>query len=461
MSLSSFVDKFFALKYTHGLIVRQGGRTLVEEYRAPCGPADRHQLFSLSKSFTSSAFGIARGEGLVSLDDKLVDFFPEYVTDKVAERMRRVTMRDLLSMASGHGQCSLFGERYNRLGDGRHFDNDRPWAANILEDDLPFEPGAHFAYNTGATYLISAVLRKVTGQGILDYLRPRFLRPIGITDDIVWDRDPEGTELGGWGLNLSVREIAAAAEVWLHYGKGPGGVQLVPEDYMRLATSRVISNGDPAEPSDWTQGYGFQFWQCRHGCFRGDGAYGQLAVMIPAHDAVVAATAALNDMQAELNMIWDELLPALKAGETEWTPPSAAAAPKFDMGADGEPNGAFSHVAFDATPNILGVARVELRQVADGLDLSLLFDDGFEDVIRAGYASDRRSALTHIDRQHDFAAYGRARWLSPSTAQMTLAIPAGTSFFTISIDTTARTLHSSTSAWFAQDWKADARVTAR
>ncbi len=461
MSLSSFVDKFFSLKYTHGLIVRQSGRTLVEEYRAPCGPADRHQLFSLSKSFTSTAFGIARGEGLVSLDDKLVDFFPEYVTDKVTERMRRVTMRDLLSMASGHGQCSLFGERYNRLGDGRHFDNDRPWAANILEDDLPFEPGSHFAYNTGATYLVAAVLRKVTGRGILDYLRPRFLRPVGITDDIVWDRDPDGMELGGWGFNLSVREIAAAAEVWLNHGKGPGGVQLVPEDYMRLATSRVISNGDPAEPSDWTQGYGFQFWQCRHGCFRGDGAYGQLAVMIPAHDTVVAATAALNDMQAELNVIWDELLPALETGETEWTPPPAAAAPKFDMGADGEPNGAFSHVAFDAAPNTLGVARVELRQVADGLDLSLLFDDGFEDVIRAGYASDRQSALTHIDRQHGFAAYGRAHWLSPSTAQMTLAIPSGTSFFTISIDTAKRSLHSSTPGWFAQDWKADARVTAR
>ena len=166
-------------------------------------------------------------------------------------------------------------------------------------------------------------------------------------------------------------------------------------------------------------------------------------------------------MQAELNVIWDELLPALEAGETRWTPPPASAAPKFDMGADGELNGAFSNLAFDAAPNILGVARVELRQVADGLDLSLLFDDGFEDVVRAGYASDRRSALTHIGRQHCFEAYGRARWLSPTTAQMKLAVPAGTSFFTIDIDTAARTLHSATPIWFAQDWKADALVTAR
>ena len=461
MSLTSFVDKFFALEYTHGLIVRQGGRTLVETYRAPCGPADRHQLFSLSKSFTSTAFGIACGEGRIALDDKLVDFFPEYVTDKVSERMRRVTMRNLLTMSSGHGACCLLGPRYSRLGDGRYFDNDRPWVQNILEDELAFEPGSHFAYNSGATYLVSAALRKATGQGVLDYLRPRFLRPIGVTDDVVWDRDPEGIELGGWGFNLSVREIAAAAEVWLHYGKAPDGRQLIPGDYMRLATSRLISNGDPAEPSDWTQGYGFQFWQCQHGCFRGDGASGQIAVMIPKYDAIVAATAALIDMQRELDVLWDELLPALEAGETGWEPPAACDAPAFDMGGAGAPNAVFHDLAFDAAPNALGVVRVEARQVADGLDLALRFNDGTEDVLRAGYAADRRGVLSHIDRQHSFEAYGRARWTSPAVAEVKLALPCCTSFFTLVLDTAARALHSKTSIWFCQGWKADALVTAR
>ena len=460
MSLNSFVNRFFALEYTHGLIVRQGGRTLIETYRAPCGPADRHQLFSLSKSFTSTAFGIASGEGRVSLEDKLVDFFPEYVTDKVGERMRRITMRDLLTMSSGHAACCLLGPRYSRLGNGRHFDNDRPWVQNILEDELAFEPGSQFVYNSGATYLVAAVLRKATGQGVLDYLRPRFLRPAGIADDVVWDRDPEGIELGGWGFNLSVRDIAAAAEVWLHHGKGPDGRQLIPEDYMRLATSRQISNGNPAEPSDWSQGYGFQFWQCQHGCFRGDGASGQIAVMIPAYDAIVAATAGLIDMQRELDVVWDELLPALEAGETAWTPPAASDAPVFDMGDAGAPNADFRNLAFAAAPNSLGVIRVEARQVADGLDLSLRFDDGFEDEIRAGYAAERRSALTHIDRRHCFEGYARARWLSPTIAEIKLAIPCSTSFFTIVLDTSARTLSSKTPIWFCQSWKADALISA-
>jgi len=461
MSLSSFVDAFFKLEYTHGLIVRQGGRTLIETYRAPCGPADRHQLFSLSKSFTSTAFGIARGEGLIRLEDRLVDFFPEYVTDKVSERMRRVTMRDLLTMSSGHAGCCLIGDRYAKLGDGRYFDNDRPWVENILEDELPFEPGSHFAYNSGATYLVSASLRKVTGQGILDYLRPRFLRPVGITDDVVWDRDPEGIEFGGWGFNLSTRDIAAAADVWLHFGKTRDGRQLIPEDYMRLATSFQISNGNPADPSDWSQGYGFQFWQCQHGFFRGDGAAGQLAVMLPAYDAVVAVTAGLGDMQRELNVIWDELVPALEAGETDWTPPAAADAPHFALGPAGAPNDVFSRLAFDAAPNTIGINHVEARQVPDGLDIALRFEDGTEDVVCAGYAAERRSALAHVDDKHCFEAYGRVRWTSPTSAEIRLALPACPSFFTLVLDTAAPSLHSKTPIWFCQGWKADVLVRAR
>lgn len=459
MSFQSFAQKFFALEYSCGVIVRQNGRTLLEKYRAPCGPADRHQLFSLSKSFTSSAIGIAIGEGRLALDDKLVDFFPEYLSPAVTPRMRTVTIRNLLTMSSGHASCCVIGDRYSKLGDGRHFDNDRPWVRNILEDELPFEPGSQFVYNSGATYLLSAIIRKATGEGLLDYLRPRFLRPVGIADDVVWDRDPEGIELGGWGFNLSVRDIAAAAEVWLHYGKGPDGRQLIPEDYMRLATSKQISNGDPAVASDWTQGYGFQFWQCQRGFFRGDGAAGQLAVMLPKYNTIVAATAGLCDMQRELNVIWDELLPALEAGEEP--NPADDFEPVFDMGAPGAPNVPFATAGFDAQPNKLGVARADLRQVADGLELALRFDDGFEDVIRAGYAEDRRGALTHVSRKHAFEGYGRARWLSPAVAEVTVALPSCPSFFTFTFDTAAGTLRSFTPIWFCHPWKSDVTLVRR
>lgn len=459
MSLNSFSEKLFELEYTHGVIVRRSGKTLLEMYRDFCSPADRHQLFSLSKSFTSTAFGIARGEGLISLDDKLVDIFPEYVSDKVSDRMRKVTMRNLLTMASGHGGCALFGDRYEEFKDGRHFDNDRPWVQNILEDELIFEPGTRFAYNSGATYLVSAALRKVTGVGVLDYLRPRFLRPIGITDDIVWDRDPDGIELGGWGLNLSVREIAAAAEVWMHYGKGPDGRQLIPEDYMRLAASKQISNGNPAEPSDWTQGYGFQFWMCRGGFFRGDGASGQLAVMLPKYNTVVVVTAGLGDMQRELNVIWDELLPALEAGEP--AAETSVPAPKFPMGPEGAENSSFSGAAFAVEENPHGIASAALRQTKDGLKLTFTFTDGTADEINAGYTAALRSTLRRVDKAHTFESYGRCAWLSPFVAEMKIAIPCSTSFFTITIDLSVRTIRIQTPIWFAWHWHADTVLKSR
>lgn len=455
MSLESFSKRLFDLEYTTGLMVKRGGETLIEQYRELCGPADRHQLFSLSKSFTSTAFGIAYGEGLVTLDDRLVDFFPEYLSGKVSERMRTVTMRNLLTMSSGHADCCVIGNRYAELGDGRHFDNDRPWVQNILEDELPLEPGSRFIYNSGATYLVSAVLRRVTGTGILEYLKPRFFQPIGITTDLVWDRDPEGIELGGWGFNLSVREIAAAAQVWLHYGKGPDGRQLIPEDYMRLATSKQISNGNPADPSDWSQGYGFQFWQCQHGCFRGDGAAGQLAVMLPKYDAVVAVTAGLCDMQRELNVIWDELLPALEAGEDSWIPPVAEKAPRFAMGAKGERNRGFSADSFEAKPNKLGVRQINVRQNQDGISIGFRFENGTEDVVNAGFKTEQRSVLTRVDRQHAFEAYGLARWLSPTIAEIKLALPSSPSFFTLTYDASKHSLHSVTPIWFCQSWNAD------
>lgn len=114
--LAEFVDRFFSLRWTHGLVVLRHGRVVAECYRELCSPADRHQLFSLSKSFTSSAVGIALGEGLIpSLDAPLVSFFPEYDSPRVTDRMRRVTLRHLLCMGMGRASCGLWGDRYDRL----------------------------------------------------------------------------------------------------------------------------------------------------------------------------------------------------------------------------------------------------------------------------------------------------------------------------------------------------------
>jgi CubicO group peptidase (beta-lactamase class C family) len=155
----------------------------------------------------------------------------------------------------------------------------------------------------------SAIVQKVTGQTVLDYLKPRLFQPLGIAEP-KWDTNPEGITLGGYGLYLRTEDIAKFGQLYLQNGHW-NGQALIPEKWINLATSKQVSNGsDPL--SDWDQGYGFQFWRCRHDAFRGDGKDGQFCVVLPKLDAVVAITSNASNMQAELNIVWDKLLPALQ-----------------------------------------------------------------------------------------------------------------------------------------------------
>ena len=488
--LADFVNRLFALEWTHGLIVLRHGRIVAECYRELCSPADRHQLFSLSKSFASSAVGIALGEGLIpSLDAPLVSFFPEFVSPKVGERMRRVTLRNLLTMGMGRESCGLWGDRYARLqeaffadhGDDMRavserfdsgeefFGDDGPAVRHLLEDDLADEPGSRFIYNTGATFLLSAVVQKASGQRLPDYLRDRLFRPLGIARDVVWDDLPgSGIALGGAGLNLTVREIAAAGQLWLHGGLLPDGRRLIPASYMVEATSCQIPNDGPGRTPDWCQGYGYQFWQSQHGAFRGDGAAGQLAVMLPEQDAVVAVTAGLCDMQRELDVIWDFLLPAFSDAPLPAHPAGVARlrdaerGQRFDLGPAGAPNPAalpFGEIRrFSCAPNPLGLVALAVSQDAGGAMLEFEFGDGLVDALHAGFAAPRVSQLRRLASGHSFAGHARAAWTSSGKLQVKTAIPCSTCFFTMELDLDAPSFHSRTPIWFVHSRIANVTV---
>jgi len=154
-------------------------------------------------------------------------------------------------------------------------------------------------------------VQKVTGQTVLDYLQPRLSEPLGI-DKPTWGMSPQGISLGGYGLNIRTEDIAKFGQLYLQKGKW-GNRQLLPAAWVTQATSRQVSNGSNPN-SDWDQGYGYQFWRSRHGCYRGDGAFGQFCVVMPEQDAVVVVTSGTKDMQAILTMVWDKLLPAMKDG---------------------------------------------------------------------------------------------------------------------------------------------------
>ena len=280
----------------HSFMIVRHGQVVAEGWWAPQSASEPHVLWSLSKSFTSTAVGLVIEEGKLSLEDHVIDFFPDDLPEQVPDHLKQMTVRDLLTMSAGHA-------------DEAKLTPDNHWAEAFLAHPVPHEPGTHFRYNTPATYMCSAIVQKVTGQTVLEYLRPRLFEPLGI-ESPRWDTSPQGESIGGYGLFLRTEDIAKFGQLYLQRGRW-NGKQIIPETWVEQATSKQVENGSNPN-SDWNQGYGFQFWRCRHGAFRGDGMAGQFCIVIPEQDVVVAMTANCRDMQAELNVVWDKLLPALE-----------------------------------------------------------------------------------------------------------------------------------------------------
>lgn len=280
----------------HSVMVVRHGHVIAEGWWRPYDAAHNHVLYSLSKSFTSTAVGFAVAAGKLSLDDKVLKFFPQDAPMDPSENLKAMRVRDLLTMSTGHEQ-------------------EPPTAPDVispksfLAQPVPYPPGTHFKYNTAATFMLSAIVQRVTGQTVLDFLRPRLFEPLGIAHP-VWDTNFQGIALGGYGLRVRTGDIARFGQFYLQQGNWHGK-QLLPTDWIAMATSKQIANGSNPN-SDWNQGYGFQFWRCRHDAFRGDGAFGQYCVVMPDQDAVVAITSGVKDMQAVLNVVWDKLLPAMQ-----------------------------------------------------------------------------------------------------------------------------------------------------
>jgi hypothetical protein len=159
--------------------------------------------------------------------------------------------------------------------------------------------------------MLSAIVQKATGTPLVDYLGPRLFEPLGIASPR-WDANTEGVSLGGFGLHLRTEDIARFGQLYLQKGQW-NGQQVLPESWVEAATARQVSNGSNPR-SDWDQGYGYQFWRCRHGHYRGDGAFGQYCIVLPKQDAVVAITSGLGDMQAVLDLVWDQLLAGMQPG---------------------------------------------------------------------------------------------------------------------------------------------------
>lgn len=294
----------------HSFMIIRHGKLVSEGWWAPYAPESPHVMHSLSKNFTSTAIGILIDEGKLSLDDKVLPFFPEYAPEKPSWQLDAMRIRDLITMNTGHiKEPMVWG-----------YDGD--WVKFFLEAAVEVAPGTHFKYNSAATYMLSAILQKVTNEKIVDYLTPRLFEPLNIQKPN-WNVSPQGINTGGWGLSITTEDIAKLGQLYLQKGQW-NGQQLISKEWVSMATSKQVSNGSNPE-NDWNQGYGFQFWRSRHNSYRGDGAMGQFCIVVPELDAVIAITAGTFDMGQVMNVVWEELLPAMQTNPLPIAPASETA----------------------------------------------------------------------------------------------------------------------------------------
>jgi CubicO group peptidase (beta-lactamase class C family) len=372
----------------HSLMVLRHGHVVAEGWWAPYGPDEAHLLYSLSKSFTATAAGLAAAEGLLSFDEPVVSYFPELADAAVDERSRSMLVRHVAAMASGHVEDTL--DRVVTL------DPEEPVRA-FLGLAPEQDPGSVFCYNNGATYVLGAIVQRVTGQTLLGYLRPRLLDPLGIGPGY-WHQRPQGRELGFSGLHLRTEDLARFGQLYLDDGVWRGE-RLLPEGWV--ADASAVHTPNPAEPNpDWQQGYGYQLWRSRHG-YRGDGAYGQFCLVVPEQDLVVVTTAQTENMQGLIDTVWDHLLPGVDAPTPDEDAALADRLAGLALPADG---GGLLGTAAPEAAAAVEVAAVE--DDADGGWTLTLVEDGARLPVRCGDGRWVRTEVALGERRLVVAASG-------------------------------------------------------
>lgn len=293
------------------LMILKHGKVLYEGWYGDAAPDKPHAMHSVSKSFTATAVGMAVDDGLLKVTDKLVDFFPDKLPEEVSDNLKAVTVHDLLTMNCGQETEARF----------RGSDD---WAASFLAHPFVHEPGTWYCYNSLGTYMLSAIVQQLTGQKVLDYLTPRLFEPLHI-EIPAWEESPQGINAGGWGLQLKTEDMAKFGQLFLQKGVW-NGKRLISEAWVEEASKyqvpsvpagtrpdQAAQRGLTPENCTFMLGYGYQMWRCPDNAYRADGARGQYIMIIPDSDAVIAVTADTANLQAEQNLIYEYLFPALAA----------------------------------------------------------------------------------------------------------------------------------------------------
>ncbi len=279
----------------HGLMIMRHGKLCTQGWWAPFGQNLRHGLQSHSKTYAATAVGIAYTEGLLRLDERLIDIFPDEAPEEPSENLKLLTVRDVLCMGCGMEEMPSNGP---------------DWVRDFLHIPVVHRPGTKYMYNSCGSTLLGSIVRKKTGLGLQEYLTPRLFNKIGINaDNLRWIHMADGIEVGGGGLfattedNLRLMKLYADGGVW-------EGERILAEDYVRLATTNQNDSAseeavNPGSADNYL-GYGFQIWMCKpERAYRADGALGQFTIVLPEQDMIIAITETALKAQTTLDVTWD------------------------------------------------------------------------------------------------------------------------------------------------------------
>ena len=374
----------------HGLVLVRHGQIVAQGWWSPYAADQPHQLYSLSKSFTSTAVGMAVAEGKLKVDDLVLSFFPEEAPAHPDANLAAMTVQDLLTMQSGHAEDTL----------GKLFDaQDDNWVRVFLAQPVEHKPSTHFVYNGGATFMLSVIVQKLTGQTLLDYLQPRLFAPLAIQNP-TWESNPQGINLGFSDLYLTTGDIARFGQLYLQKGMWQGK-QLLPAAWVEEATAAHADNSS-MDNVDFQQGYGYQFWRCRHGAYRGDGKFGQLCIVFPEQDAVLAITSGVEGSQSVMNLIWEQILPSMKSGPL---PPNPQAQEKLQA----------KLASLTLTPQ-LGQPTAALGAKVSGQHYFFAENDQKIEAITLEFSEKQDAITIRNDRGDHHLDLGHGAWISGVTA---------------------------------------------
>lgn len=287
---------------THSFLLLRHGKLLASGVFSPFSLKEENTIFSCSKMFVGTAAGFAMAEGLFGLDDTVASLLPEYLPKSPDERALRIRVRHLLTMTVGQS-----AEVVHEGGNRPQGDDESTWAEEFFLRKCEREPGEAFGYDSFATYMLSFLIKKLSGVDFLEYLRPRLFEPLGLpTPPCI--RDKNGIPIGWTGLRITLGMLARIGQLYLEDGKYKGK-QILPPGFVALATQKHIDTDNATGP-DWSSGYCFQFWRGQHDSYRFCGALGQMCVILPQYDMVFGVFSGFQNpkIHKELEKFYDILL---------------------------------------------------------------------------------------------------------------------------------------------------------